>query len=35
MLKAYDLFGISKKVSNLANEIEEEYKGNKILTRYF
>lgn len=27
MLKAYELFGISKRVSNLANEIEEEYKG--------
>lgn len=25
MLKAYELFGISKKVSNIANEIEEEY----------
>jgi len=27
MLKAYELFGISEKVSDLANEIEEEYKG--------
>lgn len=27
MLKAYKLFGISSGVSNLANEIEEEYKG--------
>lgn len=27
MLKSYELFGISKKVSGLANEIEEEYKG--------
>ena len=27
MLKAYELFGISKRVSDLANEIEEEYNG--------
>lgn len=27
MLKAYELFGISKRVSDLAKEIEEEYKG--------
>ena len=28
MLKAYELFGISKRVSDLANGIEEEYKEN-------